>query len=334
MEFGANVTRHDLENKMLTLNGGSGGVVPYDCLVLADGSHSSTVQALGRPRLGSNLRAFESCLKILPMPPTPNDTTTYVLKSEGTTGWLMSLKGGIRYMIFFFPLDPATGKNPGGVSSVAELRAFLANMTDAPVSAWAKNKGQEGEPEKLDLPRYWETVEDAALKDFVDRPPRVMWSGQRQSTVDEAGPVVLVGDAAGVCLPTLGQGTCMAIQDAANLKQSFLRAEEEVAARGGAKEDLVGRAMTLWRRDGEKERKAMVALNILVMAVRSRGWSRVPGLMKLSSWIGKSVEDPAVKLASVIRNPVVWVLSKLTMLLWVRSWGKDEEYVRRWRKGF
>jgi len=239
-----------------------------------------------------------------------------------TTVWFMSLKGGKRYMIFFFPLAHETGKNPAGLESAADLRRFLDNAE--PVRGMAP-------PPDFDIKAYWDSLKDEQLQDFLDRDPRAMWSGMRKSIVDEEGGVILVGDAGGVCLPTLGQGTCMAIQDAMNLKESFAHAEKSASASDA---DILRSAMKHYKNNGAKERKAMVLLNIVCMAIRSK-WGSVPFagyLKKLDRWIIGRVDDPQVKLASIVRNPLVWLLSKVSLLFWRKKWGIEEDYVRTWRK--
>eukprot|EP00283_Hemiselmis_rufescens_P002457 CAMPEP_0173426632 /NCGR_PEP_ID=MMETSP1357-20121228/6047_1 /TAXON_ID=77926 /ORGANISM="Hemiselmis rufescens, Strain PCC563" /LENGTH=126 /DNA_ID=CAMNT_0014390337 /DNA_START=95 /DNA_END=475 /DNA_ORIENTATION=+ len=126
----------------------------------------------------------------------------------------------------------------------------------------------------------------------------------------------------------------MAIQDAENLKQSLVRATKKAKGRG--KDAVVKAALRDFRRDGAKQRKAMVALNIVCMAIRSK-WTELPFqpfLRKLNMSISQKVDDPRVRLSSITRNPLIWVLCKVSMFLWRRKWGVDEEYVRDWRRGF
>eukprot|EP00282_Hemiselmis_andersenii_P024070 CAMPEP_0172008374 /NCGR_PEP_ID=MMETSP1041-20130122/6618_1 /TAXON_ID=464988 /ORGANISM="Hemiselmis andersenii, Strain CCMP439" /LENGTH=347 /DNA_ID=CAMNT_0012662575 /DNA_START=74 /DNA_END=1113 /DNA_ORIENTATION=+ len=174
MEFGVKATAVDAVNKRVALGEDGGREVGFDLLVLADGSHSPSAEQLALPQFRTERRAYKSCLKILPLPPTPGDTKTYLLQKGDTFGWFMSLKGGVRYLIFFYPLDPATGKNPEGASTTEEVRALMAHMAGSP----------GGRNATFDLDEYFEAVGEDAVADFVARPPRVMWTGQRRSTVD------------------------------------------------------------------------------------------------------------------------------------------------------
>jgi 2-polyprenyl-6-methoxyphenol hydroxylase-like FAD-dependent oxidoreductase len=162
-----------------------------DLLVGADGIHSVVRDAIHPRRIPVRYSGYTAWRGICP------DTQGLV-----TPGYVAEVWGCCaRFGITSLPDGPdgprvywwATENTPAG-GKASDERAHLLNLF--PSSVWARP-----------VPQLIEATPAAAIirGDIIDREPHRPWS---------AGRIVMIGDAAHSTTPNLGQGGCMAIEDA------------------------------------------------------------------------------------------------------------------------
>ena len=92
-------------------------------------------------------------------------------------------------------------------------------------------------------------LDEVEQRDLFDRPPQLKWA---------AGRVCLLGDAAHPMMPNLGQGGCMAIEDAFVLGRELQRID--------GRPDHLGRALKRYNRDRVARAAAVQGLSRLSSA--------------------------------------------------------------------
>ncbi len=143
-------------------------------------------------------------------------------------------------------------------------RAFLADA----FAGWA-----------FGLPEIFARTPEASIlqNDIFDRPPARRW---------HRGRAVLLGDAAHPTTPNLGQGACMAIEDAVVLARSLVQAADAEQAftrfhRARARRTAqIVRLSRWWGRAGLWKHPALVALRDGIMRYGPEGWMERAGAVQ------------------------------------------------------
>ena len=161
-----------------------------------------------------------------------------------------------------------------GVEPMGRGRVFWYATANAPEGTLGEQPGWKGELRKRfeewhsPIPELIEaTAREAVLKhETVDRPPVRRWG---------EGRVTLLGDAAHPTTPNLGQGACMALEDAAVLAKC-LTLDGGMDARLRRYESLRFKRTGLITRDSKRVGQVGQMENPLVVAIRTIGVKLMP----------------------------------------------------------
>jgi 2-polyprenyl-6-methoxyphenol hydroxylase-like FAD-dependent oxidoreductase len=170
--FGNAVQTFNVTSRTLALR--CGKEVPYDCLVIADGVNSESVEQLGIPRLLPARFGAKCVIKSAILPLMPDGSAPGVLTIGRPGGPHTARKDNA--MLIAFPRHPesvfallkyhySAGRNPFGVSSVSGLREVLTRLEGINISA----------ARQAACATYFRSLDDALLQNLLDANPRCYW---------------------------------------------------------------------------------------------------------------------------------------------------------------
>ncbi|GIL84622.1 hypothetical protein Vretimale_14561 [Volvox reticuliferus] len=305
-----------------------GGVEECDVLVGADGIRSKVrEQLLGTPpelTYGGNV-----CWRgRLPLSRIGRGAD-WLLKAINMDSWAEYWGKGVR--IGFFTVGPEATPDetvPGGIRLEGEPQLAWYAFAIRPES-WEPEPGSD-EAVRLrklfegfasPVPELLEAVEPSAVhlgKIMYHKPRPAPWG---------AGRVTLLGDAAHAMLPTLGQGGCMAIEDALELVNELGEAVAATASHNGGA--LLQPASTMT----EVTSYDTVAVSRLEAALRRYEASRAPRVARVSE---QSVQVAALAMADT--DLTAWIRDTIYRL--TPKWAGDKQfeylfkdYVPAWKDG-
>ncbi len=171
-----------------------------DVLIGADGIRSIVRPAIFGPEPPPRYAGYTCWRGVCPRPPTLSVGYTGEWWGRGRRAGIMTLPGD---RVYWF----ATLNHPSG-GHAADEKALVMDAFRGWAAPW---------------PQIVESTSGTAIirGDIVDRPPRRGWS---------VGRTCLIGDAAHSTTPNLGQGGCMAIEDAVVLARRLSRGGDAAAA--------------------------------------------------------------------------------------------------------
>lgn len=200
LQLGRTLSRVEQAGAEVVATFDDGGTERCDMLIGADGIHSAVRRCLFGPE-PVRYAGYTCWRGVAEVPPDVHDPRTLIeIWGTGRRFGITPLPGG---RVYWF----AVSDEPQGQTDPEPHGAVLARF-----GSWA-----------APVPVIVAATPAASIvrHDIIDRPPRDSWS---------LGRVVLVGDAAHPTTPNLGQGGCMAIEDAPVLANSLRRIGDVEAA--------------------------------------------------------------------------------------------------------
>lgn len=204
--FGSQCVGFERDTDGVRLSFADGTESPADLLVAADGAGSVVRNSIHGEKAGEGARHWAGWQGIASSRPAgvPEQACVFVLSGHSVAGLLPLTEGRLHWFID----DPAAKKPAADESGNNQASELLEKLAEdwPPVVREAVSA----------------TLPDSVTYDRVrDRIPTQQWG---------EGRVTLLGDAAHPMLPTLGQGACQSIEDAAVLVRC-LGAETDAALR-------------------------------------------------------------------------------------------------------
>ncbi|GLI59170.1 hypothetical protein VaNZ11_000999 [Volvox africanus] len=306
-----------------------GGVEECDVLVGADGIRSKVrEQLLGAPLelvYGGNV-----CWRgRLPLSSIGHGADWF-LKAINMDSWAEYWGKGLRFGFFTVGREATPDESaPGGIRVEGEPQLAWYAFALRPES-WEPEPGSD---EAVRLRKLFEGFASpipellAALETSAVHSSKIMYHTPRPAPWG-AGRVTLLGDAAHAMVPTLGQGGCMAIEDALELANELGGA---VAAIPGHNDEALQPASVMTMTEVTSDEA--VAVDRLEAALRSYEAARAPRVARVSE---QSVQVAAVAMADT--DLAAWVRD--TIYRMTPKWMGDKQfaylfkdYVPAWKDG-
>jgi len=249
---------HDSDDVLIRLS--DGREYRGSALVGADGIHSAVRRFLKRPTQTryAGYTAWRAVAPIQRSGLDPSGNWCGLYLGEGTQMGLAPIRNGRLY--WFATRNVPEGTRPSSRGHLAEL---------------LESFGHWPEPIVRTIAHLQET--EIIRNDIIDLPPIKQWG---------KGRVTLMGDAAHAATPDLGQGACMAIEDAAVLAARLSETDDFTSALRAYERDRVQRTLRVTetsRRVGQ----ALQLKNPAICHLRDFALSIVPARARIEalSWL-------------------------------------------------